>query len=95
MISRQEIFAEIEKERAYQDTQWGTEFDNKNTLNDWAMYVVQQLGKATQHELPKEERRVRFMKAITLGIAALERDFDSEVAPRHYDNVTPNRPKTS
>jgi hypothetical protein len=84
---RQKIYNEIETERAYQDGRWGDEFDRKNTLNDWVSYMNTYTGQASKMDTPKEEQRKQLLKAVTIGVAALERfDTDNGFAPRHYDN---------
>lgn len=83
---RQEIFKQIEAERAYQDTRWGTSFDDKNTINDFAAYIGTYLGQATKIGLSKAEQRVQLLKVAALSVAALETfDRNNGFAPRHYD----------
>ena len=83
---RQKIYNEIETERAYQDQQWGDEFDKKNTLNDWVSYMNTYCGQASKMGTPKDDQRKQLLKAVTIGVAALERfDTDNGFAPRHYD----------
>lgn len=87
------IFAEIEKEREYQDSKWGTDFDDKNTLNDWCSYIVNYLGKAIAMKNTKEEQRIFLIKVATLSVAALEAfDRNHGFPNRHYDEHT-NEPK--
>jgi hypothetical protein len=84
---RQKIYNEIEEERSYQDSLWGDEFDKKNTLNDWVSYMNTYSGQASKIGTPKEEQRRQLLKAVTIGVAALERfDTDGGFAPRHYDD---------
>jgi len=86
MKMRQKIYNEIENERAYQDQKWGDEFDRKNTLNDWVSYINIYTGQASKMDTPKDEQRRQLLKAVTIGVAALERfDADNGFAPRHYD----------
>lgn len=85
-MSRALIFAEIESERAYQDGKWGTQFDNRNTINDWGTYIGIYVAKATAMGVPKEEQRKQLLKVASLSIAALETfDRNNGFAARHYD----------
>ena len=82
------ILEEIKAERVYQDQKWGTDFDNKNTINDWVTYITQYATKAATMGLSKDEQRKFILKTATLGVAALETfDRNNGFAPRHYDNV--------
>jgi hypothetical protein len=81
-VTRQDIFAEIEKERAYQDQKWGRTFDDKNTPNDWITYIAKYLGQAVTLPFDRTMFRTQILKVMTLCCAVLERD---SYAPRHYD----------
>jgi len=84
---RQSIFDEIEKERAYQDTKWGTKFDDANTYNDWMSYIGMYLGDGGKMNNPQKYQRIGLMKAAALCIAALETfDRNNGFTPRHYDD---------
>lgn len=83
MITRQEIFGNINAEREYQDRKWGTEFDSKNTVNDWVTYITNYLGKASTIPFNENTFRVNMYKVAALAVAALEQE---KYAPRHYDN---------
>lgn len=80
------VYDEIKEEREYQDIKWGTEFDNKNTLNDWCSYIVNYLGRAvTMFNNPKDQR-LALIKVAALAVAALESfDRNGGFPPRHYD----------
>lgn len=90
-MDRREIFAAIENERAYQDEQWGTEFDDKNTINDWVTYIMHYAGDAARMnretkilDVPHIEKNL--LKAATLCVAALETiGRNGKPALRHYD----------
>lgn len=82
-MTREDIFAEIERERAYQDKKWGREFDNKNTPNDWVAYIALYLGKAVTLPWDRTAFRTAILKVAALCVAILER---GAYAPRHYDN---------
>lgn len=85
------VYDEIREERTYQDEKWGTEFDDKNTLNDWCTYIVMYLGKAAYMGSPKEAQRSFFLKVAALAVAALEAfDRNNGFAPRHYDKEQEN-----
>lgn len=81
-MTRQEIFAAVEAERAYQDEKWGTAFDDKNTVNDWTSYIVKYLGQAVTMPWSSTAWRTQLIKVMALCSAALERDT---YPPRHYD----------
>lgn len=82
------IFDQIVTERQYQDQKWGTSFDDKNTLNDWAAYINVYLSRALSMENVKkpDAQRVALVKVAALALAALETfDRNGGFAPRHYD----------
>lgn len=80
------IFDEIRKEREYQDSKWGTEFDDKNTINDWCAYIIIYLGKAVTMNITKEDQRKFLVKVASIAVAAIETfDKNSEFYNRHYD----------
>lgn len=80
--NRTGIFLQIEDERAYQNSKWGTAFDEKNTPNDWVAYVNKYLGQAVTHPFNDGVFRTNMRKVAALAVAALEQD---KYAPRHYD----------
>ena len=82
-MERSEIFALLEKERAYQDERWGRDFDDKNTPNDWVAYIAVYLGRAVTLPYNPLAFRMAILKVAALAIAILERE---KYAPRHYDN---------
>ena len=80
------IINEILDERKYQDTKWGQEFDDKNTLNDWITYVNVYLAKAAMEFNDTEFQRKRMIQAVSILVAALETfDRNKQFASRHYD----------
>lgn len=79
---RREIYKKIDAERKYQDEKWGWDFDTKNTLNDWISYIARYAGRAGSMNISTEEARELLLKAVAIGVAALEQD---KFAPRHYD----------
>ena len=82
MINRTQIFGNIETERAYQEQRWGTEFDSKNTPNDWVAYISKYLGQTVTMPFDEATFRKQMLKVAALAVAALEQDT---YAPRHYD----------
>jgi hypothetical protein len=86
--ARAAILAEIDGERDYQNKKWGTDFDNKNTLNDWATYINLHLSKAATMGVKSDEQRRQFLKVASLAVAALEIfDKNNGFSPRHYDKT--------
>ncbi len=87
---REQIFEEINKERDYQDQKWGVEFDDRNTLNDWATYINIYLGHAADMNNidDPDKQRLFLLKVASLAVAALETlDRNNGFAPRHYESV--------
>jgi hypothetical protein len=83
-MDRTEIFASIEKERAYQEQRWGNGFDTLNTPNDWVTYITKYLGQSVTMPFNAEQFRTQLLKVATLAVAALEQPT---YAPRHYDTT--------
>jgi len=84
---RNDIILEINSELEYSNKKWGTEFDNKNTSNDWVAYITHQVGKAVTLSLNRYEFEVRMKKVAGLAISAIEASRrNGGPAPRHYDN---------
>ena len=88
-MDRKAIFAELEAERSHQDKVWGSEFDDRNTINDWIAYLVKYLGRAISAAGTSDKDasdgigfRNAIKKVAALCIAILER---GAYAPRHYD----------
>jgi len=89
-VSLQIVLDEIRAEREYQDANWGTEFDDKNTLNDWSTYVNIYMAQASVMTATPEEQRANMLKAATLLVAAVETfDRNGKFAPRHYEDRVP------
>lgn len=90
---REAIFHAINDERAYQDGQWGTEFDDLNTVNDWVTYINIYLSQAaamnrTTKVLDMGRVSKNLLKAVSIGVAALEAiKRNGILALRHYDRV--------
>ena len=81
------ILNDIRVERAYQDKKWGTEFDDKNTANDWVAYITSYLGKAVTMPWDGDTYRTMLIKTAALCVAALEALDRAKGFPpeRHYD----------
>lgn len=80
------VIKSIELERKYQESQWGTEFDDKNTANDWATYISNYTSKATELPWNPVVWRKNMLKVATLAVAAIEAfDRNGGLPPRHYD----------
>ena len=89
-MSLQTVLAEICAEREYQDGQWGMDFDNKNTLNDWIVYIMSYAGEAARMDAAPEQQREHILKVATLAVAAVESfDRNRQFAPRHYEDRVP------
>lgn len=73
----------LEVMRAHE--QWGTKFDEKNTLNDWIAYINIYLGKASSMGASKETVKKELRKAAGLAMSALFHAENESLAPRHYD----------
>lgn len=85
---RRQIFKGIEVERIYQDTKWGTTFDDQNTANDWAKYVNDYASKASPLVVDQQIFETNMLKVATLAVAAIETSRrNGGPAPRHYDKV--------
>jgi len=83
---REEIFESIEKERDYQDGKWGTDFDDKNTANDWATYIGGYAAASAPLQLDKGVFETKMLKVAALAVAAIEASRrNGGPAPRHYD----------
>ena len=84
---RQGLFAEIEVERCRQDAMWGTEFDDKNTANDWAAYINRYVAKVTEPKATPDDQRDNMLKVAALAVAAAEAICRNECfPPRHYES---------
>lgn len=81
------VFAQIDRERTYQNTKWGTTFDDRNTVNDWVTYINQYAGDAARMNMDAVEVRTKLVKVASLAVAAIETcDRNAGFPPRHYDN---------
>lgn len=89
------IFEEIEAERARQDKQWGTEFDDKNGKNDWGTFVNRYVSRACDDSVLIRDKltseggflahyRHNMLKAVAVAVAALEA-FDRDEARKRVE----------
>ena len=83
---------DIHQEVLRQVELWGTEFDDKNTANDWVSYILYYLGQASysgrkeQYNPEKFKENMRKAAALCVSaIVAVERNGDC--APRHYEDL--------
>lgn len=84
----QKLIISLLNERSYQQEKWGTEFDDKNTLNDWVTYIVRYAGNAAEMGMTPETQREQLRKVAALAIAAIETfDRNGGFPPRHYDEA--------
>lgn len=79
---------------------WGTDFDDKNTANDWVAYICNYVANgayAGRGEVYSPERfREHLKKAAALCISAIcAIDRNSDCAPRHYENLPNSGASTS
>lgn len=65
------VINDILKERAYQASIWGVEFDNKNTATDWFSYIEEYNHKAVI-ALDDKVWRNQMIKVASLAVAAVE-----------------------
>ena len=84
------ITEELMAERSRQDQLWGTEFDDKNTANDWCAYITNYVASGAyaghNSDYSPERFRINLKKAACLCIAAIEAiDRNGQCAPRHYE----------
>ena len=76
----------VKEEREYQDSRWGTEFDDKNTVNDWVMYIVKYASNASCMPANDDAAMKAFKKVAALSAAAVESCVRNGGFPkRHYD----------
>lgn len=85
------ILDAIRNERLRQDQLWGTEFDDKNTCNDWATYAAHYATSAAMptvagDPIDVDRFKVKMLKAAAICVAAIEAcDRNDAPAKRHYD----------
>lgn len=73
-------------ERLRQDNLWGDEFDQKNTYNDWHVYVARYISHAMRSNA--QDYQMNMVKAAAICQAAvLMIDRYGKCAPRHYERA--------
>ena len=92
MEVRNKIICDIDNERTRQVERWGTEFDKKNTSNDWITYICSYAGKAYKHKWDPTNFRLRLIQTAAICIAAIEvlDEKYGQLAPTHYDERNEN-----
>lgn len=85
MVSFEDIVQSIVDERAKQVTQWGEDFDDRNTVNDWVATLTYYVGKASNCR-PDGRAATEFLKVAAVAIAAIEAFGRNGGFPeRHFD----------
>jgi len=87
MKTREDIFVALNIERVYQDGKFGTEFDDKNTINDWVTYITNYASNASFAENDDQATK-QLLKVAALALAAIEAyERNGNSFPnRHYDS---------
>jgi hypothetical protein len=84
--SLSKIFEQIDNENCYACDQWGYDFDDHNTINDWISYMTIYMGRAVNLKASKEEQRKNLKKVANLAVSAIESfDRNNGFPKRHYD----------
>jgi hypothetical protein len=86
-MTRQMIFDEINTERDYQDKNWGIDFDDKNSINDWVTFIVRYASNAAKDWNDPKGAQKALIKVAALAVAALEaQERHNGLFPkRHYE----------
>lgn len=88
---RERIFCDIREERLYQEDKWGSEFDAKNTADDWVTYIAHYATAAApigviSAPFDVENFKTKMLKVATLAVAAIEAaELNNGIAKRHFD----------
>ncbi|MEA2573343.1 MAG: hypothetical protein QOH93_641 [Chloroflexia bacterium] len=70
-MSEDYILRDIQREREYQDTQWGgLEHDSQHDKEDWVRLISEYAGKALSASHP-DEYRTRLVQVGALSVAAI------------------------
>ena len=93
------IVEDIEGETFNQLKLWGTDFDDKNTANDWVAYITNYLASGAysgRKELYTPEKfKGALVKAAALCVSAIASiNRNGDCAPRHYEDL-PNSGATT
>ncbi len=83
---------ELEEEVSRQLKLWGTDFDDKNTANDWVAYITNYVaagayaGRKEKYSSEKFQECLKKAAALCVSaIVAIKRNGDC--APRHYEGL--------
>jgi hypothetical protein len=80
------VVEDVLKEHCYSCDQWGTDFDDNNTINDWVSYITHYASNAIDFRNNMTEQRRYLTKAANLCISALITSYrNDKFADRHYD----------
>lgn len=82
-----EVIDGVEQEVRRARNIWGREFDEQNTLNDWAAHTNHYLAKALAIGTPREAVIDGLRKAAGLVVSALWHAENDCLARRHYDSM--------
>ncbi len=85
---RDEILNEIHDEREYQQNvkEYDDSFDDKHNIDNWNNFINRYLSKAAWTGASKEVQRLALLKAVAIGVAALEAfDRNDGFPGRHFD----------
>jgi len=92
LASLSEVLRGLELEVRRQEELWGTEFDDKNTANDWVAYICNYVAGGAHAGREEQYTPQRFtkhlLKAAALCISAiLAIKRNGDCAPRHYEHL--------
>lgn len=75
MITREEIFNAIARERDYQGTKWGHIHDKGLSIGDWILIMEAELAEAKQGFVKSgdvDDSLLEILQVISVGVACLE-----------------------
>jgi len=88
------IAKEVQLIRVTQEGLWGSDFDAKNTPNDWVAFITHYLGLATYtgrgpvSDYTPERFRENMLKVSAIAQAAVAViDAEGKCGARHYENL--------
>lgn len=89
-MSVSKIVDNVENEVIRQLKLWGTDFDDKNTANDWVAYITRYVAEGAYDgrggNYTPERFRKHLIKAAAICVSAIETiDRNGELTARHYD----------
>lgn len=81
------IYNEILNELEYANDKWGTEFDDKNTMNDWVTYICMYATDAAKMNTCPADARSKLLKTAGLALSALATlERNGSFDKRHYED---------